>query len=64
MHLSKAYVRDPRALYRELAPPPATRVLELPDYVTARPLLLTELPRFDLSACPPDSLPSTEVTDA
>jgi ribonuclease Z len=64
LHLSKAYVRHPRALYRELTPPPATRLLELPDYVTARPLLLTELPRFDLSACPPDSLPSTEVTDA
>jgi len=28
-----------------------TRLLELPDYVTARPLLLTELPRFDHGTC-------------
>ena len=63
LHLSKSYIHNPRAIYRELAPPPATRVLELPDYVTARPLLLTELPRFDHSPCPP-SLPCTEVTDA
>jgi len=30
LHLSKAYVRNPRALYRELAPPPATRLLDCP----------------------------------
>ena len=63
LHLSKAYVRNPRALYRELAPPPATRLLELPDYVTARPLLLTELPRFDRSIRQADTLPCMEVPD-
>ena len=64
LHLSKAYIRNPRALYRELKPPPATRLLELPDYVTARPLLLTELPRFDHNACQPNTLPHMEVSDA
>jgi ribonuclease Z len=64
MHLSKAYVHDPRALYRELTPPPATRLLELPNYVSARPLLLTELPRFDQIAGRPDTLPCMEVSDA
>ena len=63
LHLSKAYVRNPRALYRELAPPQATRLLELPDYVTARPLLLTELPRFDRSIRQADTLPCMEVPD-
>jgi ribonuclease Z len=44
MHLSKAYIRHPAALYDELAPPAGTRLLRLPDYVTPRPKLLTELP--------------------
>jgi len=63
LHLSKAYVRNPRALYRELAPPQATRLLELPNYVTARPLLLTELPRFDRSIRQAETLPCMEVPD-
>ena len=48
MHLSKAYIRRPFDLYHELSPPDGTRLLRLPDYVTARPRLLTELP----PACP------------
>ncbi len=44
MHLSKAYAHTPLALYAELAPPEGTRLLRLPDYVTPRPRLLTELP--------------------
>jgi len=44
MHLSKAYIRRPLELYGELAPPPGTRLLRLPDYLTPRPRLLTELP--------------------
>lgn len=45
MHLSKAYIRRPFELYNELSPPAGTRLLRLPDYVTARPKLLAELPR-------------------
>ena len=44
MHLSKAYLGDTRRLYAELDPPPGTRILCLPDYVTPRPLLPSELP--------------------
>jgi hypothetical protein len=44
MHLSKAYIRRPLELYGELAPPPGTRLLRLPDYLTPRPRLLNELP--------------------
>lgn len=44
MHLSKAYIRRPFALYDELSLPAGTRLLRLPDYVTPRPKLLTELP--------------------
>jgi ribonuclease Z len=44
MHLSKTYLRQPFALYRELNLPEATRLLQLPEYLTPRPCLLTELP--------------------
>lgn len=44
MHLSKAYINRPFDLYDELSPPQGTRLLRLPDYVTARPKLLTEFP--------------------
>jgi ribonuclease Z len=44
MHLSKAYVHQPDALYQELTPPAGTRLLRLPAYLTPRPRLLTELP--------------------
>ncbi|NJC87439.1 MAG: MBL fold metallo-hydrolase [Desulfuromonas sp.] len=46
MHLSKAYIHRPFDVYTELSPPIGTRLLRLPDYVTARPKLLTELPPF------------------
>lgn len=46
MHLSKAYIREPLALYRELSVPETTRLLQLPDYLTPRPRLLTECPRW------------------
>lgn len=46
MHLSKAYIRRPLDLYGELQLPDGTRLLRLPDYVTPRPKLLTELPLF------------------
>ncbi|MHB8709470.1 MAG: MBL fold metallo-hydrolase, partial [Desulfuromonadales bacterium] len=45
MHLSKAYINRPFDLYDELSPPEGTRLLRLPDYVTPRPLLLTEFPQ-------------------
>lgn len=44
MHLSKAYIRRPYDLYAELTTPAGTRLPRLPDYVTPRPKLLTELP--------------------
>jgi ribonuclease Z len=50
MHLSKAYIRKPFDLYDELSLPPGTRLLRLPDYVTPRPKLLTELPPFGATA--------------
>ena len=47
MHLSKTYLGDTRRLYAELDPPPGTRILGLPDYVTPRPLLPHELPGLE-----------------
>jgi len=47
MHLSKAYIGRPFDLYAELTLPDSTRLLRLPDYVTPRPKLLTELPRLN-----------------
>ena len=44
MHLSKSYIGDPQRLYSELVLPPGTRLLQLPDYLTPRPLLPDELP--------------------
>lgn len=44
MHLSKSYIGDPLRLYAELELPPGTRLLQLPDYVTPRPILPAELP--------------------
>lgn len=44
IHLSKAYVHQPQALFEELAPPAGTRLLRLPAYLTPRPRLLNELP--------------------
>lgn len=44
MHLSKSYLSDPKRLYVELDPPRNTRLLQLPDYLTQRPMLPAELP--------------------
>ena len=44
MHLSKSYIRNAHRLYAELEPPPGTQLLQLPDYMTPRPLLPDELP--------------------
>jgi len=44
MHLSKSYIGDTQRLYTELVPPPGTRLLQLPDYLTPRPLLPGDLP--------------------
>ena len=44
MHLSKAYISDTQSLYAELDPPHGTQLLQLPDYMTPRPLLPSELP--------------------
>ena len=43
MHLSKSYIGDTQQLYAELKPPADTRLLQLPDYMTPRPLLPGEL---------------------
>jgi len=44
MHLSKAYIRRPEAIYDEIDLPPVIRLLRLPPYLTPRPKLLMELP--------------------
>lgn len=44
MHLSKAYIQRPEAIYDEITPPSGTRLLRLPPYLTPRPKLLMELP--------------------
>ncbi|MEJ2490627.1 MAG: MBL fold metallo-hydrolase [Desulfuromonadales bacterium] len=44
VHLSKSYLGSSPELYAELDPPPETRLLQLPDYLTPRPLLPSELP--------------------
>jgi len=43
MHLSKTYSRRSAELYRELAPPPGTQLLQLPLRRTPRPLLAAEM---------------------
>jgi len=44
MHLSKSYISDTKQLYAELDQTQGTRILKLPDYITQRPLLPSELP--------------------
>lgn len=43
MHLSRSYSRRSCELYRELQPPPETRILQIPLQITPRPLLATEV---------------------
>ncbi len=44
MHLSKSYLGQSHRLFEELAPPPGTTLLRLPERITPRPLLPHELP--------------------
>ena len=44
MHLSKCYSDRSRLLYEELAPPPGVSLLRVPDHVTPRPLLTSDVP--------------------
>jgi ribonuclease Z len=44
MHLSKSYISDTKQLYAELDQRQGTTILQLPDYITQRPLLTSELP--------------------
>jgi ribonuclease Z len=44
MHLSKSYLGQSQRLFEELAPPPGTILLRLPERITPRPLLPHELP--------------------
>jgi len=43
MHLSKSYRGNTGQLYAELSPPPATKLLKIPDLVTPKPLRMDEL---------------------
>jgi len=53
MHLSKSYISLTQQLYCELLLPENTKLLQLPDYMTPRPLLPGELP---------DLVPESEST--
>ncbi len=44
IHLSKSYIKDTQRLYAELDLPHGTQLLQLPGYMTPRPLLPAELP--------------------
>ena len=44
MHLSKSYIKYTNRLYEELDLSPEIKLLKLPDYITPRPLLPSELP--------------------
>jgi ribonuclease Z len=45
MHLSKTYQGKSRALYDEIEPPPGVTVLKIPDRVTPRPIMESEVPK-------------------
>ncbi|MBU5612286.1 ribonuclease Z [Geomonas azotofigens] len=45
MHFSKTYQRGSEPLYREIEPPPGVTVLKIPDRLTPRPLMESEVPR-------------------
>jgi len=46
MHLSKSYIHDWRRIYDELIIPPDVTLLQLPEYLTPRPLLTHEVVRL------------------
>ena len=45
MHFSKTYQRGSEPLYREIEPPPGVTVLKIPDRMTPRPIMESEVPR-------------------
>ncbi|WP_298433030.1 MBL fold metallo-hydrolase [Geobacter sp.] len=46
MHISKSYNTRGDLIYEELALPPETRLIRLPEHLTPRPLLPAEFPRL------------------
>ena len=49
MHLSKTYRRRTDLLFRQLAPPPPTRVVAMPPFMTPRPLRAEEVVWSEIS---------------
>ncbi|WP_085814081.1 ribonuclease Z [Citrifermentans pelophilum] len=45
MHFSKTYQRGSEPLYKEIEPPPGVTVLKIPDRLTPRPIMESEVPR-------------------
>jgi ribonuclease Z len=45
MHLSKTYQGGSHPLYREIEPPPGVTVLKIPDRLTPRPIMESEVPK-------------------
>lgn len=46
MHLSKSYQERSHLLYEQLEAPPGVTLLQIPDHLTPRPLLASEVPRL------------------
>jgi ribonuclease Z len=46
MHFSKSYSGKSRLLYEELKTPPGVTLLRLPEHLTPRPLLTSEIPKL------------------
>jgi ribonuclease Z len=45
MHFSKTYQGKSHPLYREIEPPPGVTVLKIPDRLTPRPIMASEVPK-------------------
>lgn len=45
MHFSKTYQRRSDPLYQEIEPPPGVTVLKIPDRLTPRPIMASEVPK-------------------
>jgi len=45
MHFSKTYQGGSEPLYREIEPPPGVTVLKIPDRLTPRPIMASEVPK-------------------
>jgi ribonuclease Z len=46
MHFSKSYSGKSHLLYEELKTPPGVTLLRLPEHLTPRPLLTSEIPKL------------------